>query len=136
MPDRTDLLFLSALPALSALAATSGPARIPNVTLDADRAKLDRQSFGDVRIYFDGPTDQLHAMTARQSFVEAGHAAHPPHQHPEEEMMGVTEGTGEIVKGKSTKVGPGTMMYCANKLHGVKNTGKQPLLFYFYKWKV
>jgi hypothetical protein len=28
------------------------------------------------------------------------------------------------------------MLYCAgNRLHGVKNTGKVPLLFYFYKWK-
>jgi len=29
------------------------------------------------------------------------------------------------------------MMYCgAGKLHGVVNTGKATLLFYFYKWKV
>ena len=50
----------------------------------------------------------------------------------------ITEGTGEIVvDGKKTKVGPGSMMYCAaNKLHGIVNTGKTPLLFYFYKWKV
>jgi hypothetical protein len=28
------------------------------------------------------------------------------------------------------------MMYCAgNKLHGIKNTGKTPLLFYYFKWK-
>ena len=34
------------------------------------------------------------------------------------------------------KVGPGTMMYCAaGKSHGIKNTGKTPLLFYFYKWQ-
>jgi len=51
--------------------------------------------------------------------------------------MVVTEGTGEIsVEGKITKVGPGTMMYCgANKLHGILNTGKTPLLFYFHKWQ-
>ena len=50
--------------------------------------------------------------------------------------MLVTEGTGEItVDGKTTQVGPGSMMYCAgNKLHGITNTGKTPLLFYFYKW--
>jgi hypothetical protein len=28
------------------------------------------------------------------------------------------------------------MMYCAGgRLHGVTNTGKTPMLFYFYKWK-
>jgi quercetin dioxygenase-like cupin family protein len=64
-------------------------------------------------------------------------APHPPHQHPEEEIMVVTEGAGEIsVEGKVTKVAAGAAMYCgANKLHGIVNTGKAPLLFYYFKWK-
>jgi mannose-6-phosphate isomerase-like protein (cupin superfamily) len=76
-------------------------------------------------------------MTAGSLLLKAGQSPHPPHQHPEEEFMVVTEGTGEIsIDGKITKVGPGAMMYCgANKLHGIVNTGKKPLLFYFYKWK-
>jgi mannose-6-phosphate isomerase-like protein (cupin superfamily) len=62
---------------------------------------------------------------------------HPPHRHPEEEFMVITEGSGEIeVSGKKTRVAPGTMMYCgSNRLHGITNTGKTPLLFYFYKWE-
>ena len=50
---------------------------------------------------------------------------------------GITEGAGEIsMDGEITKVGAGSMMYAAaNKLHGVVNTGKTPLLFYFYKWQ-
>ena len=137
MPNRRELLFFSALPAISAMAATGGPAKLPNVTLDPNHAKLDRQPFGDLRIYFDGPTDQLRSMTAGSLLLKRGMSPHPPHQHPEEEIMVVTEGTGEIVvDGKVTQVGPGTMMYCAaNKLHGVKNTGTGPLLFYFYKWR-
>jgi len=61
---------------------------------------------------------------------------HPPHTHPEEEIMVVTEGTGEIsVEGKITKVAAGSMMYCAgDHVHGIVNTGKVPLMFYFYKW--
>ena len=51
--------------------------------------------------------------------------------------MVVTEGTGEIsVEGKTSKVAAGSAMYCAgNKAHGIVNTGKAPLLFYFMKWK-
>jgi quercetin dioxygenase-like cupin family protein len=62
---------------------------------------------------------------------------HPPHEHPEEEFMVVTEGTGEIsLDGKVTLAGPGSIMYCgAGRLHGITNTGKTPLLFYFFKWK-
>jgi hypothetical protein len=33
-------------------------------------------------------------------------------------------------------VGSGSMMYCAgNHTHGILNTGKVPLLFYYYKWR-
>ena len=112
-------------------------ARLPNDTLGEANAKLTREPFGDLRIYFDGPTDQLKQMTAGSLRLKPGATPHPPHQHPEEEFMVVTEGTGEIVvDGKTKKVGPGSMMYCAaNKLHGVVNTGKTPLLFYFYKWR-
>ena len=51
--------------------------------------------------------------------------------------MILTEGSGEIsVEGKVTKVAAGSSMYCgAGKLHGIVNTGKSPLLFYYFKWK-
>lgn len=137
MPNRRDILLLSALPAISALAASADAAKLPNVTMDPGQAKLDRMPFGDQRVYFNGPTDQLHSMTAGSLLLKPGMSPHPPHQHPEEEIMIITEGAGEIVvDGKVTKVGPGTMMYCAaGKLHGVKNTGTKPMLFYFYKWR-
>lgn len=76
-------------------------------------------------------------MTAGSLRLNPGATPHAPHRHPEEEFLLVTEGTGEIsIDGKITKAGPGSMMYCAaNKLHGIVNTGKAPLLFYFYKWQ-
>ena len=119
------------------LAAMPLAAKLPDGTLDGPKAKLTREPFGDLRIYYDGPTDQLKHMTAGSLKLNAGATPHPPHTHPEEEFMVVTEGTGEItVEGKVTKVAPGTMMYCAaNKSHGILNTGKTPLLFYFYKWR-
>jgi mannose-6-phosphate isomerase-like protein (cupin superfamily) len=99
-------------------------------------AKVTHDPFGDTRVYFDGPTSQLKAMTAGSLLLKPGMEPHPPHQHPEEEIMIVTSGNGEIlVGGKKVNVGPGSMMYCeSNKLHGVKNTGSEPLLFYYLKW--
>jgi quercetin dioxygenase-like cupin family protein len=137
MPKRREVLFLSALSPMLGMAATGASPKLPNATMDAGRAKLERLPFGDQRTYFDGPTDQLQSMTAGSLLLKPGMSPHAPHQHPEEEIMVVTEGSGEIVvEGKTTKVGPGSMMYCAgNKLHGVKNTGMASLLFYFYKWK-
>jgi mannose-6-phosphate isomerase-like protein (cupin superfamily) len=134
MATRREAMKLAGIPALGVFGS---PGRLPNRTLDASAAKLTREPFGDLRIYFDGPTDQVKAMTAGSLLLKAGMTPHPPHQHPEEEFMVITEGTGEItVDGKVTKVGAGTMMYCsAGKLHGIVNTGKTPLLFYFYKWR-
>jgi mannose-6-phosphate isomerase-like protein (cupin superfamily) len=123
---------------MGALAALPLPAaKLPNGTMADAKAKVTHEPFGDLRIYYDGPTDQLKAMTAGSLRLNAGASPHPPHEHPEEEFMVITEGTGEIsVEGKVTKVAPGTMMYCAaNKSHGIVNTGKTPLLFYFYKWR-
>src|SRR5260370_23500016 len=132
MPKRRDLLKLSFFAALPVHAA----ARLPNATKSADQAALTHEAFGDLRVYFDGPTEQLAVMTAGSLRLKPGMSPHAPHQHPEEEIMVITEGSGEVsVEGKISKVTSGSMMYCAGgKLHGIVNTGKTPLLFYYYKW--
>jgi len=139
MPARRELFTIAGAAALglaARLQAVEG-AKLPSGTLDASRAKVTHETFGDLAIYFSGPTGQVASMTAGSLRLKPGMSPHPPHQHPEEEFMVITEGAGEIlVEGKTTKVAPGSMMYCAGgKLHGIVNTGKEPLLFYFYKWK-
>jgi quercetin dioxygenase-like cupin family protein len=140
MPARRDLLRLTGAAALGFASRLHGAtdAKLPNMTLDASQARVTHEPFGDLAIYFSGPTDQIGSMTAGSLRLKPGMSPHPPHTHPEEEFMVITEGTGEItVDGKATKAAPGTMMYCAGgKLHGIVNTGKEPLLFYFYKWRV
>ena len=128
------MLKLAAFNAMIAAAAE----KVPNGTMDQQQAKVTREPFGDLRVYYDGRTDQLGAMTFGSLLLKPGMSPHPPHQHAEEEIMVVTEGEGEIsVEGKATKVASGSTMYCAaGKLHGIVNTGKSPLLFYYFKWKV
>jgi mannose-6-phosphate isomerase-like protein (cupin superfamily) len=133
MPRRRDVLSFGAL---AALAANGAAPKLPNVTLSPANAKVTKEPFGELRIYFDGPTEQLKAMTAGSLRLNAGMTPHSPHEHPEEEFLLVTEGTGEIsIDGNVMQASPGSMMYCAaGRLHGIVNTGKTPLLFYFYKW--
>ena len=133
MPNRRDLF--KAVPFFAALAAAHG-AKLPNATMSASQAKLVKEPFGDQHLYFDGPTDQLKSMTAGSLRLNPGATPHPPHDHAEEEFMVITEGTGEIVlDGKTTKVAPGSIMYsAAGKSHGILNTGKTPLMFYYFKW--
>jgi mannose-6-phosphate isomerase-like protein (cupin superfamily) len=135
MANRRDLLKLMPLTMLAARA--SGGSQIPSTVVDAKNAKLTREPFGDQRVFFEGPTGQIKSMTAGSLQLKPGMSPHAPHRHEEEEFMIITEGTGEIVvEGKKFPVSSGSMMYCeSNRLHGIVNTGKVPLLFYYYKWK-
>jgi len=129
------LALAGAVPALVSAAAGK---KIPNLTLPGAKAAMKKEPFGDLAIYFEGATDQISSMTAGSLKLKAGMEPHPPHSHPEEEFLLVTEGEGDImVDGMTTKVAPGAMMYCAaNKPHHIKAGPKAPLLFYFFKWKV
>ena len=133
MPNRRDLLKVA--PFVGALAAAQG-AKLPNATLSAAQAKVVREPFGEHHIYFEGPTDQLKSMTVGSLRLNPGATPHPPHDHAEEEFMVVTEGAGEIMlDGKTSQVSPGAIMYsAAGKSHGILNTGKAPLTFYYFKW--
>jgi quercetin dioxygenase-like cupin family protein len=136
MPNRRDVLKLAAgANAFALFAETTGALR--NSVVDGTNAKITQEKFGEQWIYFNGQTGQLKSMTAGGLHLKPGMAPHPPHEHPDEEFMVVTEGTGEVtIEGKITKVGPGSMMYCgANKVHGIVNSGKTPMLAYYYKWK-
>jgi mannose-6-phosphate isomerase-like protein (cupin superfamily) len=110
--------------------------QLVSLVIDPANAKLTHESYGDLRIYLDGPTGQLRALTVGCLALKAGMVPHPPHQHPEEEIMLVTEGAGEItVEAQAYPVAPGSMMYCsAQRLHGI-TAGSHGLTFYFYKWR-
>lgn len=89
-----------------------------------------------VFVHYNGPTDQLTGLCAGMAILDPGASPHPPHRHPEEELLIVGTGTGEIeCEGTVTQVGPGDILYCAgNALHGVTNTGPVPMTFYWSKW--
>ena len=114
---------------------TSAP-KLPEGVLDPSR--VTREDFAGCTVYamYNGPTDQLSGLSTGMAILEPGASPHPPHQHPEEEFMIVASGTGEIeVAGKTTQVGPGSIMYTAgNTLHGIVNTGSTPMTFYWSKW--
>jgi quercetin dioxygenase-like cupin family protein len=86
-------------------------------------------------VNFNGPTRQLAALASGYVTLEPGALPHPPHRHPEEEVMIVGEGSGEFsINNVATQVTVGDMVFAeANVLHGVKNTGKTRMTFYFIK---
>ncbi len=135
MDNRRDFF---ALMGATLMAAGAQPASAK--VMDAVKASPEAQTlefpFGVQQIYYQGPTDMLAVFEGGNLRLNPGMVPHPPHQHPEEEILLITEGTGEIsVEGKTTQVAPGSMMFAAaNTLHGIKNTGSEPMLFYYFKW--
>ena len=117
-------------------ASTTGP-RLPDGVVDLNSIESSAPVSGcRVFTHFNGSTDELSGLVAGMCVLDPGSSPHPPHQHPEEEFLIIASGTGEIeCAGKMTLVGPGAMMYCAgNTVHGITNTGKVPLTFYWSKW--
>jgi quercetin dioxygenase-like cupin family protein len=64
--------------------------------------------------------------------------SHPPHQHPEEELLIVKEGTVETLQnGRSSRLGPGSIIFhSSNDLHNIRNAGPTPATYHVIQWKV
>jgi len=115
--------------------ATDAP-KLSDGVLTIESLPFDYANGCRVFTHYNGPTDQLSGVCTGMAVLDPGASPHPPHRHPEEEFLIVSEGTGEIsVDGQVTEVGPGAILYCAgNTLHGIVNTGKVPMTFYWSKW--
>ena len=109
------------------------------VSLDAVKmtaADYEGKRSGEAGIYVQGDTPGSSNFVTGRFVIDPGKTPHKPHVHAEEEVMVIESGTGEIFcDGKTTKVGPGSVMYTTpNAPHGIDNTGDKPLVFYFVKW--
>jgi quercetin dioxygenase-like cupin family protein len=92
---------------------------------------------GEKRQLFDAPTVSLENLECHATTLNPGQMAHAPHQHPEEELMIVKEGTVEVlVNGETKTVGPGSVVFQAsNQLHSTKNVGSTSAVYHAIKWR-
>ncbi len=92
---------------------------------------------GEVRTIIRAPTVTLDELENHITTLKPGLASHAPHQHPNEEMLIVREGTVEaLVDGKLKRVGPGSIIFQAsNQLHNIKNVGDVPATYHVINWK-
>ncbi len=109
------------------------------ITLDQvpmSEYKYEGEHIGQIGLYLSGDTPASSKFVTGRFVLEPGKSPHPPHVHVEEEVMVIERGHGEIVcDGKTTKIGPGSVMYTTpNAPHGIVNTGDEPIVFYFIKW--
>jgi len=91
---------------------------------------------GERRQFFQAPTATLDELECHVTTLNKGEIAHAPHQHPEEELIVVKEGTIEVVQGGVTnRVGPGSVIFHAsNIMHGMRNVGGSVASYHVFKW--
>ncbi len=111
------------------------PALASQVFAWSDRAIIPTPS-GECRAFFDARTVTLARLESHVSTVNVGHASHPPHQHSDEELVIIREGTLEVmINGKTQLAGPGSVVfYSCLDLHGMRNAGDTPAIYHVIRW--
>ncbi|MCF0070956.1 cupin domain-containing protein [Dyadobacter sp. CY261] len=91
---------------------------------------------GGVRTFFRSQTATLDELECHVTTLNPGEASHPPHQHPEEEVIIVKEGTVEaLVNGQKKTVGPGSVIFQAsNQMHAISNVGQTQATYHVFSW--
>ena len=91
---------------------------------------------GSVRQFFRAPTATLDELECHVTTLNPGQTSHPPHKHPNEELVIVREGTVEVLSnGEMKKAGPGSVIFNAsNQLHSLRNIGTGPATYHVINW--
>src|SRR5579863_185503 len=92
---------------------------------------------GSVRSFFKVRTPTLEQLEVHVTALNPGKSPHPPHRHPNEEMIVVQKGTVEaLVNGEWKSAGPGSVIFFAsNQLHGLRNGSSEPAVYHVINWK-
>ena len=79
----------------------------------------------DGKSVFNGLTHTNYPIEMHVTELEPGKAPHPPHHHPNEEVLMLHEGTLDVmIAGQHFSAGPGSVVYVASgEEHGWKNAG-------------
>ncbi len=82
------------------------------------------------------PTRTLEELEMHITTLNPHTASHPPHTHPNEEMVILKEGTLQAhVNGKEVVVKPGGILFYASmQPHSVQNIGDTPATYYVINW--
>lgn len=82
------------------------------------------------------PTKTLAEFECHISTLNPDQASHPPHTHPQEELIILRDGELEVHSdGTDTHVGPGSLFFfAANHPHAVRNRGDKPATYFVFNF--
>ncbi len=124
--------------AVAAFAQTHAPTTpiLGPATFDWDKMTVTKTDVGEVRSLYRGPTATLDELEMHVTTLNPATTSHPPHQHVNEELVIIREGTVETLSGgKWVRLGPGSVIFNAsNSLHGLRNVGTTPAVYHVVNW--
>jgi XRE family transcriptional regulator, regulator of sulfur utilization len=132
-----DLTMIAVGAALSAAASLAAqPAVMGSTVFDWTSLQPRETKVGSVRQVVQRPTATLDELEMHITTLNPGVQSHPPHQHPDEEIIIVKEGTVEsLVNGETRRIGPGSIVFqAANQMHTIRNVGEGPATYHVIKW--
>lgn len=119
--------------------STSQPVTPPvmgSTVFDWTQLPVRKTAKGEVRKVVQAPTATLDELECHITTLNPGQEAHAPHQHPDEELLIIKEGTVEsLVNGAWVRLGPGSVIFqAANQMHSIRNAGDTPATYHVIKW--
>ncbi len=140
IPTRRDLVIALASGAaalgLFTAAESKPPAVMGSSAFDWNSIAVTTNATGSVRKFFQAPTATLDQLECHVTTLNPGQMPHPPHQHLNEEIVIIREGTVEaMVNGEPKRLGPGSVIFNAsNVMHSLKNVGSNPAVYHVVSW--
>jgi quercetin dioxygenase-like cupin family protein len=140
MCTRRDLvvatLVFVVMSAAFAWAETSAKQVMRSMVFDFQELEAQTTGKGKYRQICMAPTATLDQLEAHITTLNPGLSSHEPHQHPNEEIVILTEGDLEVYQnGDRRRIGAGSVMFMAsNEFHAVTNVGDKPATYYVINW--
>ncbi len=127
----------AALIGWSAAAAHSAPATLGPAVFDWAKTTPKPTPVGALRDLVRARTATFDELEMHVTTLNPGLVSHPPHQHPNEELIIIREGTVETLSGGAWKrLGPGSVIFNAsNSPHALGNVGAKPATYHVINWK-
>jgi quercetin dioxygenase-like cupin family protein len=120
-----------------ASAAQQKPEVMHSRVFDWNTMTAKANDYGSSRAVVRAPTPTLEELEMHITTLNPGQTSHAPHQHANEELIIIREGTVETLSlGEWKRVGAGSIIFNAsNELHGIRNVGSTPATYHVVNWK-
>ena len=92
---------------------------------------------GSMKQFFKTRTATVEELEVHMTTLDPGKSPHPPHRHPNEELILINQGTLETLSnGEWKRVGPGSVIFNgSNELHGLRNVGTDKAIYHVVNFK-